>query len=92
MLQAYGIFVVGGTVLCMILWVVALILLRPLKLQPLHRATIYLSIATMLLLDVVVLLASAQTFPPELIRLLFGLLVGLQLVAAMSALIFAERS
>jgi hypothetical protein len=92
MLQAYGLFVLGGTVLCMVLWVAALILLRPIKLQPLHRATIYLSIGTMLLLDVTVLVASAQTFPPELIRLLFGLLVGIQLVAAMSALLFAERS
>jgi hypothetical protein len=84
--------VILGAVLCIVFWLLALIRVRSQIDGTLHRILIYFVIGSFVLVDVVVLLASAQNpGSAEIIRAIFGVAMGLQLIAAMAAFLFVRR-
>jgi len=81
-----------GAAVASILWVIAAIGVRPLIAGDrfLHQTTVYLTVVSLVSLDLLLLCAIFQLIPMELAQALFGIVMGLQVVAALSAVIFVR--
>jgi hypothetical protein len=89
-LGIFGIFVVGGSLVSGLLWTAVIYFLpRPVR-SVSHSVVIHLTALSIILVDAVVLL-SVLGQPPSVLRLVFGLAVGFQLVAALAAILFLRE-
>lgn len=88
--QVFGMFVIGSGVVSGILWLYVALTVNPWITSGLHRAVVSMTIAAFLLIDLVVI-ASATAIGPEAVRALFGVAMGLQMVAGMAAVLLVRR-
>jgi len=81
-----------GAAVAAVLWVVAAIGVRPLIAGDrfLHQTTVYLTVVSLVGLDLLLVGAIFQVLPGELAQSLFGIVMGIQVVASLSAGIFVR--
>ena len=84
---AYGFSIIAAAVLSTGLWVVTAWLIHPLVGDTMHRIHVYLSVVAFILTNMTVLVATAD----GPVMAVFGLAMGVQLVAASAGLLFARR-
>lgn len=87
--QVFGMFVVGSAAVASVLWLYVAVRVRPWITSTLHRIVVYLVIGSLVLVNLVVILAVVQL--EEVVRLTFGVSMGFQLVAAMAGVLLVRR-
>lgn len=80
-----------SSVLCIPLWLAAAWLVRGRIDSSLHRVTIYGTVVAFVLIDLLAVAATFRLGAGDLLMVLFGIGMGVQVIAALAAFLFGYR-